>query len=379
MVDTKFCTGCEACANCCPVAAIQMIADEEGFLYPRIDTEKCIQCGLCHRICPVAVVKQSPYRQDRGWMFMAQEHALRNTSSSGGAFPMLAQRVLDKGGIVFGCRLDEDCYGVSHAGVDTEAESYRLRGSKYVQSRIGNTLCQVEQALAEGKWVLFAGTPCQVAGLQSFLGDRPRDKLLTVDLICHGVPSPKVWQIYAKELEAKAGAKLTQVSFRDKSLGWRTYSLHCSFDNGTVYSRTVLEDLYLRGFVENLYLRPCCHSCSFKGDHYKSDITLGDFWGVEMLLPELTGENGVSLALAHTEKGVAALETLTSGGILREVTGEDILKHNSAFYRAAPPSPFRDRVLTQVGKKPIGKLLKKYCGNSLEARVRKKLRMLTRK
>ena len=376
MVDPKYCTGCEACASYCPVSAIQMEADDDGFFYPQIDTEKCIQCGLCHKTCPVAIMPKPSHEMDRIWMFEAQDEKMRNASSSGGAFSQLARQVIEKDGLVFGCRMDEDCYGASHTGVDNEVDLAPLRGSKYVQSRMGNALCQVKRALEEGKWVLFSGTPCQVAGLQSYLGDQSWARLLTVDLICHGVPSQKVWQAYAKELEEEAKAKLTQVSFRDKKIGWQTYSLSCGFADGSVYSQTVLEDLYLRGFIENLYLRPSCHNCSFKGKHYKSDITLGDFWGIGEFFPELSNKQGISLVISHTNKGVSAINSLDIGGMLREVTGMDVLKHNSAFYRVSGQSPFRNHVLAQVGKKSLKKLLRKYCGYSLEAKVRKKMVML---
>lgn len=373
MVASKHCTGCEACANCCPVSAIQMSADEEGFLYPLVDNEKCVHCGLCDQVCTAVFSKRPLILNDREWMFSADEEKLRCNSSSGGAFTMLAREVLEKGGLVVGCRMDADCYGASHIGVTGEEEISALRGSKYIQSRIGDTFCLTKSALAEGKWVLFVGTPCQVAGLQGYLGNSPQDRLLTVDLICHGVPSPMVWRAYAEEMEKEESAKLTQVSFRNKESGWRIYSLKCVFTNGTVRSQTVLKDLYLRGFVENLYLRPCCHDCLFKGDNYKSDITLGDFWGAESSFPELVGREGVSLAITHTEKGEMAMKELSSGGALREVTGMNALKHNSAFYRGVTPSPFRGRVLSQVGKKSMQKVLRKYCGFSLGAKMRKKI------
>lgn len=375
MVEKSRCTGCTACMAVCALDAIVMKPDGEGFLYPEVDADRCVNCGKCHRVCPV---DKDPTKEasDKAFYATAKDDRLRQQSSSGGVFSLLAGKILDDGGVVFGCAMTMDCGSAHHIGVDSGDELWQLRGSKYVQSALENTLHEAKAALAQGKTVLFSGTPCQIGGVKAYLGDT--EKLLTMDVICHGAPSPMVWKDYLRALEKEYDSKAVQVRFRDKAEGWQRYSLVVEFENGKVYRKDVTQDLYLRGFVEDLYLRPSCHGCVFKGENYKSDLTVGDFWGAARVKPELQGIAGISLLIPHTPKGQKVIGELNHC-TLEEIPVDAALKSNPSYYRPVKPSPFRERVISQIAIRGTGKTLHKYCGDSFGAKIRKKLSKLTGK
>lgn len=373
MVDRERCTGCGACAVVCGRAAIRMQPDEDGFQYPQIDRMLCVDCGKCNAVCPVPAVPEKSNHPENAWMAYTKDEALRRASSSGGVFSMLANQILSRGGVVFGCAMSDDCYSACHTGVDSAEGLEKLRGSKYVQSDLGDTIRQARTELDAGRWVLFSGTPCQVAGLKAVLGNKNYEKLLTVDLICHGVPSPAVWERYVRETEAEYGAKVTGVSFRDKSRGWKNFSLALELSNGMTRSQTVAEDPYLRGFIGNLYLRRSCHQCVFKGTGYRSDLTLADFWGVERFCPEENNDRGVSVVIAHTRSGMQWMDALGQDAVMKTVEMENMETANPSYYRSAPANPLRERVLKEIKNNTTRKVVEKYWGKSLISKIRRKL------
>lgn len=306
------CTGCGGCAAVCPRACITMEPDDEGFLYPLVTEADCIHCGLCSRVCPV-LSEQTPSGPPTAYAAIHLEEQTRLESTSGGVFSLLCRWVLEREGIIFGAAYRDD-FSVEHRMVTTSGELAALRGAKYVQSQLGKTYQQVQTWLEKGKYVLFSGTPCQVGGLVSFLG-RDYDRLILVDLICHGVPSPKVWSYYIRyrsDMDAD-GAKPLRVNLRSKETGWPGYSIRFDYPDGIHYSALNSQDPFLRGFVGNLYLRKSCYDCQFKGVVRQSDFTLGDYWGVWNQIPELHDHKGTSLVLLHTEK---------AGTIWRQIAGE---------------------------------------------------------
>lgn len=377
MIEPSRCTGCGACAAVCSRDAIRMEADREGFLYPVIHKDRCVECGRCESVCPVGKVLGRSGDSDQAFLAMAKDTALCLQSSSGGVFSLLAEQIFRKGGIVFGCVMSGDGYSARHVGVESPGNLNRLRGSKYLQSDLEDTFRQTKAALVQGRYVLFTGTPCEIAGLKAYLTGVDTERLLAVDVLCHGVPSPDVWKRYLEELEEKYQFRAERVNFRNKSQGWQKYSLECTFQNGAIYRKSVLEEPYLRGFVENLILRPSCHNCGFKADQYHSDMTIGDFWGVKRLLPELGDAPGVSVVIVHTSKGEETMKSLQDCRI-EPLEMKAALGSNPSYYAPATPNPWRDRAMEQIRRHGAEKTLKKYCSNTLTAKIRRKLGKMIR-
>lgn len=312
--DKKYCCGCSACEQICPKHCIQMQADEEGFLYPFIKKSECIDCNLCEKVCPVinAGKKRTPVKT---LAVKNPDEEIRLESSSGGVFSALAIKYLNEGGVVFGAKFN-DKWEVVHDYIDKVDDLHLLQGSKYVQSRIGNAYHIAKKFLKEGRQVLFTGTPCQIAALKRFL-HKSYSNLMTVDVICHGVPSPKIWQNYLDYLLTRKKIKgisslndISSISFRSKSSGWKRNSFQIIGGNGCVFNEFLDKNLFMRGFLYNLYLRPSCHTCPAKMGKSGSDITLGDYWGVSYHHPELDDDKGVSLVLLYNPDALTSIAGL---------------------------------------------------------------------
>lgn len=317
------CCGCSSCSLKCPVKAIKMQPDTEGFLYPVIDTAVCIQCGLCEKVCPVNFPVPT---SDHTEVFACyrKDFEKRLKSASGGVFAVLAEAVLAQGGKVFGAAFDEEFY-LRHQMAANEAELSPLLGSKYVQSEMRDTFAQVKRELQAGVRVLFSGTPCQVQGLERYLG-RSYSNLITVDLICHGVSSPEVWKDYLHEISG--GKKIISFIPRDKTDGITDAPLVFHFDDGSILNENYSDNLFIRGFSRNLYLRPSCYFCPFKGVERCSDITLGDFWGLERYAPEFGDRFGISCVLLHTAAGRELFSQIQHLLVLKPASAEQILPSN---------------------------------------------------
>lgn len=306
--DKSQCCGCESCRNICPRQCIFMKEDNEGFFYPEVNSTDCIDCGLCEKVCPVL----HPSKERRPVAVYAAKHYddnIRLASSSGGVFTFIAEKVIDEGGVVFGARFNEQ-WEVIHDYVDTKEKLSRFRGSKYAQSRIGDTYKQVLSFLQSGRKVLFTGTSCQIAGLKLFLR-RKYDNLLTVDVICHGVPSSKVWKRYLSEIISVDSMQITNIAFRNKHNGWKNFSLKVDIEGKRLYLRSFKSDVYFDLFLSNMILRPSCYFCPAKSGKSCSDITLGDFWGIEKILPEFDDDKGCSVALLYNSNVKSFLEGMT--------------------------------------------------------------------
>lgn len=377
MIERLRCTGCSACVSICSCDAIQMQMDCNGFLYPQVDIALCVHCGRCEKVCPVFTAQVHHASEPTTFMAFAKDDLLRRSSSSGGIFGLLAQKVLLEGGVVFGCAMTSDCLRAHHIAVYNPKDLWMLTGSKYLQSDLIGTFPAVKAALYENKQVLFCGTPCQVAGLKSYLGKMPQGKLLTVDFICHGVPSPMVWQSYVHQQEVKAGATVCKVSFRDKAHGWKKYSLKFTFSDGTSHETPITEDLYLQGFVRNLYLRESCYYCSFKAADRCSDITLGDFWGVERIHADLKDSTGVSIVILHTDLGFQAFNAVKLNCVREEIPLQDAVKSNPSYFHSISFNRLRNVALKDIRRNGTQKALKKYCGNSILAKGQRKMLLIT--
>lgn len=342
------CTGCNACSSICPQKCIYMKADEEGFLYPVTDTDKCVNCGLCEKVCPIIFKQQSnePYCTN-AISANNKEKSIRNCSSSGGVFTVLAKNIIRQSGVVFGAAFNESFKKVEHICVDNETDLRKLRGSKYVQSWIGDSYCLAKDYLDSGRIVLFSGTPCQIAGLHSFLG-KTYNNLFTQDIICHGVPSPLVWEKYVDLREAEAASKTLFVDFRNKKYGWRTYSVRFDFANGKKYIKPYIEDSFMRAYLSNLCLRPSCHNCHYKSIHRQADLTLADFWGIQNYYPEMDDDDGTSLVLVHSKRGDQLLEWSSDQLINKPIDVNVVEKYNPAAICSSTCSKYRHEFLTTI-------------------------------
>ncbi len=352
------CCGCHACYNTCPAGAIQMQEDEEGFLYPQINEEKCIQCGRCAQVCRMMRKEQSPDGSIKAvYACMNRNLNERLASSSGGVFIRLADYVTARGGRVFGATFDQELR-LHHESADNIEDCQKFMGSKYVQSIIGNAFTKAKRILDQGGLVLFSGTPCQIHGLKLFLG-KPYENLLTVDVICHGVPSPMVFRRYFHELGEVSGSKVTSIQFRNKSSGWQNYSVVCGFENGnrTIISRH--DSLYMKGFLSNLYLRPSCPLCVNKGDNYFSDITLGDYWGVENRDPDMDDDRGTSVVLIRTDKGRRLFDAIVPGMKIKPVDLEYVIKNNPSIKWRDQENKNREKFFAMYKKqtKPVYRII----------------------
>ena len=328
--DKKDCCGCSACVQVCPKQCISMNEDEEGFLYPKVKTDLCINCHLCEKVCPV--INQDGTREPLA-VYAAKntDDSIRLNSSSGGIFTLLSEYIINNGGVVFGAKFNKN-WEVVHDYTETKEGIAPFKSSKYVQSRIGSTFKEAEKFLKQGRQVLFSGTPCQIAGLKKYLR-KDYDNLLSVEVVCHGVPSPEVWQYYLNGLCKEKHIdkdSIKHISFRNKVTGWKDYTFSIEANkNFSHYSR---ENSFMRGFLSDLYLRPSCHDCPAKHLKSGSDILLCDYWGIQNIMPEFDDDKGVSGILVNTEKGRDFINKLTIE--LRESNFKDIATYNPSMLKS---------------------------------------------
>lgn len=359
------CSGCGACAQRCPQSCIELKADGHGFFYPVVDADRCVDCHLCEKVCPFLneKVQQEPVEC---FAAVNVHPEIRWDSSSGGLFTLLAQCVLASGGVVFGARFDADLT-VVHDFTDTVDGLAAFRGSKYVQSVIGDNYKKAEAFLKQGKEVLFSGTPCQIAGLKQYLG-KDYDKLTAVEVVCHGVPSPKVWKEY---LGGKArNIQASDVSFRDKSTGWRDYSVRI----GSTKRRHDY-DHYMGCFLGNYSLRQSCFNCPVKSGRSGADIILGDLWGICDIAPSLNDDKGTSLVIVNTGQGMRLVER---SGVekLVPVQYEKAVSHNQAVQHS-PVKPTDYDGFWRLFEQSPAHAIKEYGGRftpGLKVRIKQVLR-----
>ena len=370
--DKKDCCGCSACVQKCPKHCISFYEDEEGFLYPRIDTNNCIDCGLCEKVCPFLNCDKAVPPQEV-WAVKNQNESDRMHSSSGGVFIALAREVLAWGGVAFGAVFDEN-YEVKITYSETLEGVRSMMGSKYLQARVETGFADAERFLKQGRHVLFSGTPCQVAGLHKYLRkDYPN--LLSVDFLCHGVPSPGVWRRYLKETmndlqsarRAVAGKNtvfpslnvmptIVGIEFRDKTLhGWKKYSFvvrgSSAFKadkNSVLLSDIHRENPFMRGFLSDIYLRPSCYECKCKNGVSHSDLTIADFWGIDRLIPDFDDDKGVGLVLVNTTSGHHFFDKLSMEKRLSSLA--DVQPLNGGFKEYTRPHPTRVQFFQRLAK-----------------------------
>ena len=366
--EKQLCCGCHGCVQICPKKCITMEKDREGFFYPRVDESSCIHCDLCEKVCPVLQAKQDiPKKMPGAAAARNRDNAVRQQSSSGGVFTLLAEQVIRRGGVVFGAAWTENFTTVEHIAVHTEAELFNLRGSKYLQSRIGDSYARAKEYLDKGVPVLFSGTPCQIEGLRRFL-QKEYENLLCVDLVCHGVPAPAVWRQYLLECEEKHGAQVKNVIFRDKSTGWKSYSVTLRFENGVEQSIPAYKEPYMRAFLSDACLRPSCHDCRFKKYNRESDLTLADFWGIEAVCPEMDDDRGTSLVLVHSSAGQAALDAIRDQLMMKQVDVTAALQQNPSAVVSSGVHENREAFLENLGSMAFASSVKRWLPRKTSAK-----------
>lgn len=363
----KECCGCTACVNICPKQCIEMETDKEGFLYPVVDQQNCINCGRCKTVCPIDA-KANETDILCAYAAMNYDPDTRLVSSSGGIFALLAEEIIAQNGVVFGAILTDDCKSVKHTIARNNHELRRMFGSKYMQSDLRGVYPQVKEALRNGKKVLFTGTPCQINGLRLFLG-KEYENLLLVDIICHGVPSPALWSKYVASIEKKYHATVTDVNFRSKKNGWQDFGINRIDKQNRELFISKDQDPYMQMFLRNYCLRPSCYQCSAKEIRY-SDITIGDFWGIENVMPEMNDGMGTSAIIVRTGKGEAFIKQVSTGMRMKKTDYKVIVQHNSAEIKPVYKPLQRESFFVDMNSKSFSALQRKYLKKSVKTKLR---------
>ena len=355
--DKADCCGCTACASICPKDAITMEPDTLGFKYPKVDLDKCIDCGLCEKVCAFNDNYDKSLNLKEPEIYAARHKDMHEieTSRSGAAFIAISDYILENGGIVYGVGY-KDHFRVAHKRATTKEERNEFKGSKYVQSDLDEIFRQVKEDLKQGNTVLFSGTPCQTAGLNSYIGKKLRENLVLVDIVCHGVPSPYIWRDYLAYIEKKYKNEVLKVNFRDKTrIGWSGHIESFVFENGEKIESKIYTDL----FYKHIMLRPSCGNCHYTNFKRPSDITLADFWGWEKTDPNINiDDKGISLIFVNTGKGCVLLDKIKDRTTIIPTEMENCiqpnLKHPTKF------NPKWNSFEQEYKRKGFGYILKIY-------------------
>lgn len=305
--EKSECCGCRTCEKVCPKKCISMKPDSEGFLYPEVDHTKCINCNLCVKVCPI-LNKPASLPIQKGYIARNRDMKILKTSSSGGFFSALCELVIDREGVVFGASFNEEL-AVRHVKAESLDDCIGFRGSKYVQSDVSDTYIEVKEALKQGKWVCYSGTPCEISGLRNYLG-RDYDHLILVDFVCHGVPSPKLWKEYLKYMSEQYHSDIIKANFRSKKNGYQSSTMHLKFANSKDYYGSVRTDIMLKSFFRNICLRESCYKCAFKGKERCSDLTIYDCWHAGKILDVEDDDLGYTSILVRSDKGISFINEL---------------------------------------------------------------------
>lgn len=368
--EKKYCNGCGVCVEVCPVNAIKMIEDKEGFLYPEIDESKCINCKKCKNICSNFNI-QNNYKE-KPYAGYTKNKTELNECSSGGMFYILAKYVMQKNGVVFGVKFNEQLKA-EHDYAETLEECKKFRGSKYVRSDLKDSYFKAKKFLDDGRTVLFTGTPCQCSGLKTYLG-KEYENLITCDIICHANPSPKVFEKYKKELEEKHGKKVHNIYFRSKENGWKNSTPIIEFEDG----EKIEDKTYYIAFVKELTIRPSCNSCPFASPKRVTDFTIGDLWGIEKLNLEIKQEDGVSLFTVNSQKAEKIFKNVKNDMVVQEIEGEKAYSYN--HYKNVLPNKNREKFFEQIDEdRSIIKLMKKYTKEPFFKRCINKLKNIVKR
>lgn len=337
ITDKKNCSGCTACYSICPVKCIEMSEDEEGFKYPYVDWNRCISCQKCIKICPF-INENSPKNILNIYGCQSKNRDILMHSASGGFFSLLAEYIISLGGVVYGAVYDEN-FGVIHERFHHQEGIVKLRSSKYSQSEKGDIYKNVKNDLTHSKRVLFSGTPCEISGLKNYL-EKENDNLILAEVLCYGVPSPKIFREYLQYLEQKEKSKIKKINFRSKDIG--ITSLKIEFENGNIYKKSSEEDFYYNSFFTCTNMRPSCYQCKSNNHRSGADMTLGDYWGCSEKFKEMNeNREGVSLVIIRTPKAISYFQILKDKINYKETSLEHALLNNRSIVESCRENPLR--------------------------------------
>lgn len=374
LLKKNECCGCTACYASCPVGAIEMKPDYEGFLYPHIDENACTNCGKCLKICK----SLRPYKENQLIYACRNSDELRLRSSSGGVFTRLAEIVLSHFGIVCAVGYSDDCSECLHKIITSIDDLDDLRRAKFVQSKKYDVYKQIKTYLNKGTLTLFCGTPCECGGLRQFLG-KEYENLITCDLICGCVSSPDVYKRYIDFISKKYDSKVTSVNFKDKRLGWRGKAIAITFENGQEYYNSILDDDYCVSFHSRFNIRPSCFNCKYRSLERSADLTLGDFWAIEKYAPQYDDNKGTSFVLVNTVKGNKYMQEIKDMEIvLMDIDLEDYATNYNWCLHKNPigmPDDARKNFYNDVHTLPFDLMATKNLEEIKNIRKQKKLNM----
>lgn len=373
--DKKDCCGCTACMSICPVKAITMKEDEEGFLYPVVDTEKCVNCGLCEKTCPIINRKEKSEKQQKAYVINNKNEVIRSQSTSGGAFSPIAEYVIENKGVVFGAIIDENMR-VYHAYTEIKDGIQMFRGSKYVQSDLKNTFLEAKSFLDDGRMVCFSGTPCQIQGLKSFLG-KEYENLITVDVVCRAVPSPLVLRKYLEYQEQKNGiGNIKRVVFRDKSKYGYGYSSMLVEGENKIYREGIETDPYLRAFFNNYSDRPACFDCKFRNKDRVSDFTIWDCYTIAEFDKNLSDNKGTTRMIIQTAKGEKIFEQIKGKFNFKEIDINEAVKNVKELKESPKPNEKREKFFEDINNIDEKEFFDKYFPITIKVRSEKLVRRI---
>lgn len=367
--DIDRCSGCTACKHSCPYNAISMVEDKEGFKYPEIDGSKCVDCGICRQICPFHRNYSKKFNLSVPYVYAVKNRNddVRFTSSSGGVFTAISDYVLENSGVVYGAAFDEN-FTVCHQKSYNKRERDKFKGSKYVQSDLDDIFSDIKAELDAGKMVLFTGTPCQTAGLRAFLKNKQYERLILCDLVCNGVPSPLLWKEYTSFITEKSKSELKAYNFRYKEDSWHNGSVFAKFQNGNIMKNEPLTNIFINIFYSHNAHRPSCYNCVFTNFERPSDVTIGDFWGIEEVKPQFDDDKGISLVIINSKTGIKVFNSIKDDIIFMESNMNECIQRN--LVRPTPISSSRDKFWEDYNKRGFEYIAKKYTSYGLINRMK---------
>lgn len=382
IIDKHKCCGCSACVQICPKQCIDFDEDEEGFKYPLVNKDLCVDCGMCEKVCPY--LNQNISKEPLNvYAAINPNEEIRLKSSSGGIFTMLAENTIKEGGVVFGARFTDE-WNVEIDYVDGSYTSHlssicSLRGSKYVQAKVGNSYIQCEDFLMQGRKVLFSGTPCLISGLKLFL-KKEFENLLTVECVCHGVPNPGLWQKYLEEQtihDNRTINDIQNINFRDKRSGWQNYSFNILYKDGKQIHHLHDDNPWERAFIKNIDLRPSCYNCPTKCLQSRADITLGDLWGADQIMPDNNDNKGITLVVCHNSKGHKEFHCVSKNK--KELSFDEVARYNQALIQSPKEHIQRKEFFEYVKKDGFIKTVKSFTKDPLMLRLKISVAKLIRR